>query len=368
MALFPVNQNAQFFTPTAEELTNLQTISTSQSASGAMTEDWKNIMQIDNKVFFRATSGSNVITSDIINVCNGGFIKYTSADDMKSYSQGVKIVLDTDTYFPVAGETYGVYINQRGYQALGERHFAELGAEVVYNGLFDFNGTTDQTKGHIRINSTNRLLAALALGLKRNLGESEDNYMIILGSDVIEKTTDVSGSTATELYIITKEQEWLPGTMQRERVQLSKQDVHLSEITVNTIPDVVDWAIVTDVDAKNSTTPNVEGTSWSNSKDVADMEWFYLGEHGDQMRLKGFPYINPAQLRGNYYHIDAMDADGYDIIQIHHAYQGNGMFIQKSERDIFIALKDGEAVAKKFAEALGCTNYDTLVSKKVLTF
>ena len=323
MAMFPVNQNVQFFTPTAAEIAELKKTANTSTL----------LKKNGGKVFFTATSGKYQHTTDPITVKNGGFIKYVAEADMEYKPKTATITYDSNvSATPVNGEVYGIYINQKGYHTLGERSYMELGAEVRYGSKFSFdaNSTLSVNPGEQVINSVKLLMVALAQAFERNLGSDKDLYTI--------------GCTATAVTITEKEQSWLQGLEQNEHLILEASDIHLSNVTINTL-DRDDWATVA----------MSEGTGIKNSKDIADMEWFYLGEHGDQQRLMGYPYANRATISGEIYNIKANNSTGYDLIYIHHAYVGNGTFVQKSEKDIMIAVPadaDSNAGGLNIAKAI----------------
>lgn len=363
MAMFPVNQNVQFFTPTTAEIAELK-----------KTANTSTLLKKDGgKVFFTATSGKHQHTTDPITVKNGGFIKYVAEADMEHTPVRITITYDTNvSSTPVNGEVYGIYINQKGYHTLGERSYMELGAEVRYGSKFNFdaNSTLSVTAGEQVINSVKLLMVALAQAFERNLGSDKDLYTI--------------GCTATAVTITEKKQSWLQGLEQSEHLILETSDIHLSSVTINTI-DRDDWATVTTPKEFNTSTAYAVGDeviyqgdiyttstahsagAWNssdftkvadsivNSEDIADMEWFYLGEHGDTQRLMGYPYANRATISGEIYNIKSNNATGYDLIYIHHAYVGNGTFVQKSEKDIMIAVPadaDSNAGGLNIAKAI----------------
>ena len=339
MALFPVNQNVQFFTPTAAEITELKKAANTSTLlkSGA------------DKVFFTATSGKYQHTTDPILVKNGGFIKYVAEADMEFTPNNVVITYDVRiSATPVNGEVYGIYINQRNYHALGDNEFMELGAEVRYGSTFNFDANSDLSisAGEAPINSIKLLMEALRQSFVRNLGADSDLYTLTIAQATVSSSNDSYAIT-----IAPKAQDWLQGLMQKEHFSMDKQDVFLSNVTINTI-ERNDWATIAEA----------SGTAQKNSKDIADMEWFYLGEHGDTQRLMGYPYANRATISGEIYNINPNSSVGYDLIYIHHAYVGNGTFVQKSEKDIMIAVpvnsNDGRDVASRLAKTLGVSGVD----------
>ncbi len=321
MALFSVNQNVQWFTPTSTEVTALK-----NAASGLS----NTIKKADGKVWFAARSGKDTHSSEIITIKNGGYIKYIAEADMEFTPKKVVITYDVRiSATPVNGEVYGIYVNQRNYHGLGDRNFMELGAEVRYGSTFNFDANNDLSisAGEAPINSIKLLMEALRQSFVRNLGADSDLYTLTVAQATVSASNDSYAIT-----IEPKAQDWIQGLMQNEHFSMDKQDVLLSEVTVNTVART-DWATVAEAD----------GTAQKNSKDIADMEWFYLGEHGDTQRLMGYPYINAtANVKAGYYNIDPSAANGYDLIVIHHAYVGNGTFVQKSEQDIMIAVPQGD--------------------------
>lgn len=93
-----------------------------------------------------------------------------------------------------------------------------------------------------------------------------------------------------------------------------------------------------------------------NSKSIADLEWFCMGERGDQYRLAGWPdYIETE------YMVDGSAKYGYDVLDIHYFYRPDGVPGDASEKvltlvaasadgstansdleDIYEAIRDGE--------------------------
>ena len=66
---------------------------------------------------------------------------------------------------------------------------------------------------------------------------------------------------------------------------------------------------------------------------MADYEYFWHGERGDQYRMMGFPDYVPTT-----YLVDPSWQYGYDIIAIHYSYIGSNESSQKSEKDISIIV------------------------------
>lgn len=344
MALFSVNQNGQWFTVKGYQASTLSNVGDIKINS-----DNQTTKSAAKKIWFEYKDAAGNKRSEVINRANGGRITVVPAAVMAWTPSGVTITFDGSVSDPVNGEVYGIYVNQRNYHALGDNEFMELGAEVRYGSKFNFDveSTLVTTAGEAVINNVRLLMVALKQAFVRNLGADSDLYTVTVAS---------TATTAGVITIMPKEQDWIQGTMQAERVILDTQDVFLSNVTINTV-ERNDWAAI----AATTGTPVV------NTKDIADMEWFYLGEHGDQQRLAGYPYANAATIKGSIYKVDPTNAYGYDLVIIHHNYIGNGTFVQKSEQDIMIAMPLAGATTHTVANAFlgGLDDYFTSLSSTI---
>ena len=79
------------------------------------------------------------------------------------------------------------------------------------------------------------------------------------------------------------------------------------------------------------------------------MEWFALGERGDQYRDMGYPYhLNPADYR-------VVPTKEYDVLVVHYAFKGANEGDYKSEKDLIIAGAKGalDTLATTLSKATG---------------
>lgn len=84
---------------------------------------------------------------------------------------------------------------------------------------------------------------------------------------------------------------------------------------------------------------------------VSEMEWFALGERGDQYRDMGYPYhLNPADYR-------VVPTKEYDVLVVHYAFKGANEGDYKSEKDLIIAGAKGalDTLATNLSKATGVT-------------
>jgi len=79
-----------------------------------------------------------------------------------------------------------------------------------------------------------------------------------------------------------------------------------------------------------------DGVVIRNGKQIADLEYFLMGERGDMYRHLGWPNYVPTK-----YLVDPTAA--YDVIDIHYAYVGANHSVQKSEKTLTIVCPTDEA-------------------------
>ncbi len=103
------------------------------------------------------------------------------------------------------------------------------------------------------------------------------------------------------------------------------------EVSVNTVVsegEDVQWATI-DVGNSDNTV--------SGKFKLADMEYFALGERGDEYRQMGWPAVTYDAD----YKIDPKAAQEYDVLVIHYAYAGSNDQSHLSEKDLIIAAPAG---------------------------
>ena len=84
---------------------------------------------------------------------------------------------------------------------------------------------------------------------------------------------------------------------------------------------------------------------------IADLEYFCMGERGDQYRNAGWPNVIPTK-----YLVDPTAE--YDLYTIHYAYVGEGTHQEKSEKDIqFAVLKSASSAFKTKLNAVLPTEF-----------
>ena len=141
------------------------------------------------------------------------------------------------------------------------------------------------------------------------------------------------GSVETKVEASTKK-ESLTGTYTAIRFAEAVQPWHLGLMPQAVIPFEVQPVDVL-VDGDHRIWGKVESydtkASLPEGQLIADLEYFCMGERGDQYRNMGWPNVIPTK-----YLVDP--SKKYDVINIHYFYQGDGISVQKSEKDIQIVV------------------------------
>lgn len=135
---------------------------------------------------------------------------------------------------------------------------------------------------------------------------------------MVNFTVSGTGSSAT-LVITEQPQKWILGKMQARQLDYT---ITFIPITLSGV-EVLSWGTVATVMAN----PGL-----GNGKDMADFEYFLMGERGDQYKYMGFPYnIDTTYL------VDS--SSSYDIITISYYFDDIGVYVQKSEKTLYILCK-----------------------------
>lgn len=129
----------------------------------------------------------------------------------------------------------------------------------------------------------------------------------------------------------------LPGTWNRglhsnkpNQVVISDPEVEVfSDAALNTIPGDNKYRVKVCGSSKDITATS--GTTVKNSQNIADLEWFCMGERADTFRYAGWPNYVATE-----YMVDGSAVNGYDVLDIHYYFQGEGFVDDKSEKQLTI--------------------------------
>ena len=264
----------------------------------------------NGNVFFEYKGEGGVVRSDLIPVKNISYISKNSSNNQKVALNNYEITLDSNVNSgnPVAGEDYIVKVSIR--------QFASLSEESMYNISTGVHATSGMTAKDFYI--------ALAQALDANFKHT--GYTTLLKAQAYNSSDSAwdevsaidTSDTYTKVRIMEVEQPWTLGTMPQETVNFT---VMCEKIIFSA--DEVNWGVVT------AGTP----TYLPNSKKIADMEYFYHKEMGDQYGNIGWPNVIPTKYIAN-----GNETYGYHTIDIHYAFTGDGENSYRSAKDVIIAV------------------------------
>ena len=237
-------------------------------------------------LYFEYKSPGGLVRSDLIDIKNIIAAKATDATSLRRELGQVKVTLDSAVNggLPVPGQDYLLRV--------AIRQFAGMSDEDQY---FK-HGLVRATTGMTAAQFYEKLKDSLVMNFSRE------------ASKLFEFTSDATGVTITEV-----EQEWKRGVLAQVPVYFS---VHPTTILVAGVDEI--WGVAT---------PSHSGFYVGNGKNIADLEYFCMGERGDHYRNINWPYVIETT-----YLVEPEDE--YSVLDIHYAYVGSNENVQKSERDI----------------------------------
>jgi hypothetical protein len=311
MAVYPTNQNRHFYVASKYAATVTQ--ASDEGTIGG-------VKCIDNgaekEIYFLYKGADTVLRSDIIQVKNINYIKAIPASKMIRPLKEIELTLDpkVNKGQPIAGQDYVLRINFRQFFGMSDedQYFKDVAVHATKN-MTDTQFFT-------------ALKNALDLSFSREVGANKTSnpYLTFTVTEAVEEDTDNDVEAApAKLTIMEKEQDWYRGTKKFEKVLFD-----VFPTTVYDGGDDVIWGKVEDVTAANTT---VGTDAIGNGKEIADMEWFFLGERGDQYRLKGWPNYIPTK-----YMVDP--SLEYHVLEINYAFTDTGVNSYRSEKDITIVI------------------------------
>lgn len=248
--------------------------------------------------------------SDLIKIENITNLRATRAEDMATKLKGYTLTLDPNVNGgqPVVGQDYLLRLAFREYIGMSEAdQYFKYGMVHVFPGL----KASDFYK---------EMALSLAANISKDVTALVDIYLYDGATETkLEEGVDPESLTGTytALRIAEAVQPWHLGTMPQGVIPFSVQPT-----TVLVDGDQRIWGKVESYDTK-AVLP--EGQL------IADLEYFCMGERGDQYRNMGWPNVIPTK-----YLVDPFKE--YDVINIHYFYQGDGISVQKSEKDIQIVV------------------------------
>lgn len=315
MGAYSTNQNRQFY------VANTYSATPATGTAGVI-----GLKKTADYIRFPYVGGdaNNVMSSDAIPLKNITYAKLTKATAMVRKLKCATVTISANDI--IAGETYFVGIKVKNFLMNDET------SKYLFSG-YAVAASSSTKKGTI--------LGNIALNLFDNLSTDANNFFkVFLGStevtdanyDTIKAACDANSATYANLAIHEIKQPFRLGACTSDPVDFEVYTKPAGDLLINN-----DWATIVYTD-QSITVPN--------SEKVADMEYFYNGERGDMLKMTGFP--NNIDVK---YIADPKNTAGYDLLDIHYFWQGDGTAIVKSEKSITVAMPTAEMA--KLVAAIG---------------
>ena len=319
MAVFSVNQNRQLYVANAYKA---KVAGTDPAGTISVKAD-----KAKKCFYFPYVGAENLMRSDLIDVDKVMYAKATDADALAMKLKSVLVTLDSTVNGgePISGQDYILRIAFRQYFGNSDGNMY-----YKYGAVHGFAGMTASVfyakMAHsLAVNFSRERVKPVAIHLVSgdlSASAGTDEGEVLPTSTIAKKQSDGSDfdpftKTFTGILIEEVEQDWVLGTKKQEPVYF---DVYPTTVTVG--GDEVVWGVAKEVASTKSI---------GNGHNIADLEYFCMGERGDQYRNMGWPNV----IRTKY----LVDPDKkYNTIDIHYAYVGDGVSVQKSEKDITIVV------------------------------
>lgn len=301
MAVYSTNQNRHLFVAkaykaTVDETSDVGTIGGVKVVDGGL----------DKELYFMYRGVDGIMKSDRIQLKNFNYAKAIAAENLQIPMKRVEVTLDSEVNGgnPVASQDYILRIEFRNWCGAGDdvRYFKD--------------GAVHATSATTPAEFYKCMKQSLDNAFSREPYATRDSnpYLAFILDDE---------DNPTKLIIEEKPQPWVLGTEQQERVYFEVQPT-----TIYTSGDDFIWGKVEVV---------VPVTKIGNGKQIADLEWFCMGERGDQYRMKGWPnYIATTYL------VDP--SKEYNVLELHFAFTDEGVSSYRSEKDITIVSDDASVL------------------------
>ena len=328
MSVFSTNQNRQFYVAT-----EVATSVTEASKAGAILA--KTIDNgVNKELYFMVKGADTVLKSDRIQLKNLDYVKAIAAADMVTPLKSVLVALDANVNSgkPVIGQDYILRINFRQFYGMSDQD--QYFKDVAVHATKEMNTTPSKFY--------EALVKAFNLSFSREVGATSES------NPYLKFEASATGVTITE-----KEQSWTLGKEAQEPVYF---DIVPTTIYVDGADEI--WGTVTDKTPTKAKAV-VGTTGVGNGKKIADLEWFCMGERGDQYREIGYP--NNIDTK---YLVDPTKQ--YNVLEIHYAFTDEGISSYNSEKDITIVSTDATVInalvkAINAATGLSITGTDNAV-------
>jgi hypothetical protein len=247
-----------------------------------------------------------IVRSDLIPKGQYSYAKIIASAKQAHVKSCYDIALATG--HPVAGQDYIVRINFKEFA------FPSYDSQYIKYGCV--RAVTDMTADTFY----KELMKSLSNNFSREAAPLVDIQGKV-GTSYKSYSSIGSGDTVTAVRIVEVAQPYSLGVQFASYVPF---DVELAPVVKNG-DEVTDWATVTKITTEK----------FNNGRDIADLEYFSMGERGDLYRNMGWPRVVPTQ-----YMVDSTTA--YATLDIQYHFIGSGIDSVKSEKTITVVCAEAD--------------------------
>lgn len=301
--------------PLANQVRHLYVVSELAEATPAALGELLVKGEAGKTLWFQHYGQGGLTSSDKIDVDKIRYVKQTPNaqmnDSLKSHTVQVTKV--------AAGQVYEVKLRFLNYIGQGAQDF-------TYR-LGTYRAKTGDDAAAIAEGLAKSLQTTL--GLQKGADATKvENYKEPIA------TVTYSGDTITVTEV---EQYWELGKFPVAQMPI---EVGLNGVVIDDEYLDFEWATIAEgspVDLTNA------------GKKIADLEWFCMGWRGDEYRGMGYPRNFNTK-----YMVDS--SEDYDLIDIHYFFQGTGVSVQQSEKELTLVVPAGDSSVLSAIETIVGSN------------
>lgn len=273
----------------------------------------------DGDFYFVYKNADGIVTrSDVIPAGNIEYVNKKAAADLARPLMAYTVAIDTDevALTELVGKTVRLSIKVGQFVSYNDNDSVPVNVELACNAT---NTATAQA-----------FHKALAIAIQKALPKKDIPYFhVYLGSNDVATTAEGSLSGTTYgVVLVPGQQKFVLGKMTGEPLTLDISGI--AEVGPEDERAWVKVAVSTVAAANTKNTTSISPVSISGDYEIADLEYFALGERGDVYRGSFWPNNSEPTYA-------AVIGTGYDLLTVQYFWQGHAENIQKSPRTIQIA-------------------------------
>ena len=344
MSAFATNQVTQFY---AVNSVSNEKLTESAALGAAYVGSTK-----DGDIYVQYKGIGGLQRTDLIDPCLVKWAKYTEAGAQEHYTQAYTVTPNAAVVADNIGKDLILRIDIKNFCGdLSSNHHYFKHAAVKVKSYMVSEGALTATNTATQP----ALIALMATQLAKSFGREYDPMIKVMVDDTVvakkDKPEDLTVTANSVIKLIALRPEVDPIMIKGLNDELDF-DVYCGSYNDAIDEDV--WGTVT----------KAQGLKITNETSIIALEDFALKERGDIYGYTGYPYVNPSakmlRFTGSTDRTADDTATGFDVINIHFAYQGNNEAIQLSEKDMVLAGSATEMAKLKTAFAGKGIKFETV--------